>query len=145
MSDDQQLQQAAEQRRRLGLPANLDPRHLDPRKALDPAALERVLKAQAAARAQATAATTVLIGTVITLISSAFAFVAALAWNDAITKGLGSLVNRFAPQLAKAGATIALIHAVVVTVIAVVAVVILNRIAGRWVKKSAIAGQNELL
>ncbi|WIG61596.1 MAG: hypothetical protein OJF49_004344 [Ktedonobacterales bacterium] len=145
MSDDQQVQQAAEQRRRLGLPANLDPRHLDPRKALDPAALERVLKAQAAARAQATAATTVLIGTVITLISSAFAFVAALAWNDAITKGLDRFVATFFPKLAGAGARLALIHAVVVTVIAVVAVVILNRIASRWVKKSAIAGQNELL
>jgi len=74
---------AAEQRRRLGVPQGLDPR-----RALDPASMERVMKAQAIARAQASAATTILIGTVVTLVTSAFSFVAALAWNDAINNAI---------------------------------------------------------
>lgn len=124
--------QTAEQRRRMGLPHNMDPR-----RALDPAALERVMKAQAVARAQATAATTVLIGTVVTLITSAFSFVAALAWNDAINTFIKDRVSTYIPGLG--ATTIAVLHALAVTIIAVVAVVILNRVAGSWAKKSAIA------
>src|SRR5258707_1391203 len=60
-------QQTAEQRRRLGLPAGLA--GLDPRKAVDPATMERLIRAQEHARAQAAAATTVVLGTVVTLIS----------------------------------------------------------------------------
>ncbi|MFI5273623.1 MAG: DUF5654 family protein [Ktedonobacterales bacterium] len=122
---------AAEQRRRLGLPQGMDPR-----RALDPAALERVMRAQAMARAQASVATTIVIGTIVTLVTSAFSFVAALAWNDAINQ----IINRkIAPLMPKAGpTTLALLHASAVTIIAVVAVVILNRVAGRWAKRSAI-------
>jgi len=90
MSDEQKT---AEQRRRMGLPGGLDPRNFDPRKAMDPATVERLMRAQAVARAEASAATTVLIGTVVTLITSAFGFVAALAWNDAIVEVLKDYVN----------------------------------------------------
>lgn len=126
--------QAAEHRRRL----NLDPRNLDPRKALDPAALERVLKAQALARAQAQAATTVVIGTIVTLITSAFGFVAALAWNDALTNILNNFANDNLRGLKLTRTEIYLMKAVIITIIAVVAVVIISRVAGRWAKRSAI-------
>jgi hypothetical protein len=126
--------QAAEQRRRL----NLDPRNLDPRKALDPAAVERVMKAQALARAQAQAATTVVIGTIVTLISSAFGFVAALAWNDAIRDVLTKLLinTGLDKQFGPTGE--ALLTAIVFTIIAVIAIFILQRVAGRWARKAAI-------
>jgi hypothetical protein len=123
---------AAEQRRRLGVPQGLDPR-----RALDPASMERVMKAQAMARAQASAATTILIGTVVTLVTSAFSFVAALAWNDAINNAINDHVNQVLPHAGKT--TVSLLHALVVTVIAVVAVVILQRVASRWARQSAIA------
>lgn len=129
MSDDPRV---AEQRRRMGLPQGLDPR-----KALDPAAMERVIKAQAMARAQATAASTILIGTIVTLITSAFSFVAALAWNDAINNALNDSVTKILPSANKT--TVSVLHALAVTVIAVVAVVILQRVAGRWARRSAIA------
>src|SRR5438045_696730 len=86
MSEDQK---AAEQRRRMGLPQGFDPR-----KAMDPATMERMIRAQAVARAQAQAATTVVIGTIVTLVSSAFGFVAALAWNDAINATLNEVLKR---------------------------------------------------
>jgi Na+-translocating ferredoxin:NAD+ oxidoreductase RnfE subunit len=127
--------QVAEHRRRM----NLDPRNLDPRKALDSASLERVLRAQALARAQAQAATTVVIGTIVTLISSAFGFVAALAWNDAIRDILSNLLAKTGLNT-KFGATgEAVLTAVVFTIIAVIAIVILQRVAGRWAKKAAIS------
>lgn len=126
--------QVAEQRRRL----NLDPRNLDPRKALDAASLERVLKAQAMARAQAQAATTVVIGTVVTLVSSAFGFVAALAWNDAIRAILAKLFHdaRLDKLFGPTGE--AVLTAVIFTIIAIIAIVILQRVAGRWAKRAAI-------
>lgn len=125
--------QVAERRRRLNIPNGIDPR-----KALDPAALERVLKAQALARAQAQAATTVVIGTVVTLVSSAFGFVAALAWNDAIKAVLQNLLSRTG-LTAHLGPTWTLvITAGVFTIIAVIAIIILQRVAGRWAQKAAI-------
>src|SRR5215831_1839770 len=57
---------------------------MDPRKALDPATVERMIHAQVAARAQAQAATTMVLATIVSLITAAFSFVAALAWNSAI-------------------------------------------------------------
>lgn len=140
MSDDVQAQahgqtqtQAADQHWHLGLPQSIDPRHV-----LDAAGLERVLKAQAAARAQAAAATTVVIGTIVTLVTSAFGFVAALAWNNAISTFLTHVVARALPTV---NATLlALLQAVAVTIIAVIAVVIIQRVAGRWAKKTAIGG-----
>lgn len=129
MSEDQK---AAEQRRRLGLPQGFDPR-----KAMDPATMERMIRAQAVARAQAQAATTVVLGTIVTLVSSAFGFVAALAWNDAIIAVLGRVLTYFHIS-SQHVATIQVVRAVIFTIIAVIAVVILQRIAGRWAKRAAI-------
>jgi uncharacterized protein DUF5654 len=127
----------AEQRRRMGLPPL--PQGFDPRKAIDPAAMERMMRAQAVARAQAQAATTVVIGTIVTLVSSAFGFVAALAWNDAINVTLNNfLQTQFGVDPTKQSSTVSLLRAVIFTVIAIVAIVILQRVAGRWAKKAAI-------
>ncbi|HEX8033878.1 MAG TPA: DUF5654 family protein [Ktedonobacterales bacterium] len=133
MSEDQKV---AEQRRRMGLPQGFDPR-----KAMDPATMERMIRAQAVARAQAQAATTVVIGTIVTLVSSAFGFVAALAWNDAINATLNEVLKRtFHYNDADIlGSKVQLIRAVVFTLIAVLAIVILQRVAGRWAKKAAIS------
>jgi hypothetical protein len=130
MSEDQK---AAEQRRRMGLPQGFDPR-----KAMDPATMERMIRAQAVARAQAQAATTVVIGTVVTLVSSAFGFVAALAWNDAIIAVLGRILTYFHINSTHI-ATIQVVRALIFTVIAIIAIVILQRVAGRWAKKAAIS------
>jgi hypothetical protein len=123
----------AEQRHRLGLPPGIDPR-----KALDSAAMERVLKAQALARAQAQAATTVVLGTVVTLVTSAFGFIAALAWNDAIT----ALIVKYLVPVFKStslGLTgIAVLKAIVLTILAVIVVVATQRVAGRYAQKSVI-------
>jgi hypothetical protein len=127
MSDDQVITE--EHHKRLSIPGPLDPR-----KAVDPAAMERVIRAQERARAQAAAATTVVIGTVVTLVSSAFGFVAALAWNDAIL----AVLNKLLPNLKADGAKVQVIRALVFTVVAIVAIVALQRIAGRWAKKAAI-------
>ena len=138
----------AEQRRKFGIPPgidprhldprNLDPRNLDPRKVLDPAAMERVMKAQALARAQAQAASTVVIGTVVTLVSSAFGFVAALAWNDAIRNLLTKFMQNTLGMKVVDPTTQSVIQAVAFTIIAIVAIAILQRVAGRWAKRAAI-------
>ena len=140
MNDDPQAPAQVDQRRRMNIPPGIDPRNYDPRKALDSAAFERVVKAQALARAQAQAATTVVIGTVVTLVSSAFGFVAALAWNDAIRAVLKNTLNHFGLGTTLDPMWQSIIQALVFTVIAVIAVVILQRVAGRWVKKAAIGG-----
>src|SRR5262249_20099132 len=124
MSEDQR---AAEQRRRMGLPQGLDPR-----RAMDPAAMERLVRAQAAARAQAQAATQVLVGTLVTLVTSAFGFVAAFAWADAIQKILEeNISNGFLKGQKLPEGTVKLIYAFVVTILAVVITFVVNRIAGR--------------
>ena len=130
--------QVAEQRRRLGLPQGLDPR-----RALDSAAMERVLKTQALARAQAQAATTVVLGTVVTLVTSAFGFIAALAWNDAIT---ALIVKYLVPLFGKTALDptgLSVLKAIVLTIIAVIVVVATQRIAGRYVKKSVVSAATE--
>ena len=131
MSEDQK---AAEQRRRMGLPQGFDPR-----KAVDPATMERMMRAQAVARAQAQAATTVVIGTVVTLVSSAFGFVAALAWNDAIKTVLDKVLVKYFNITDTTGATVEVLRAIIFTVIAIIAIVVLQRVAGRWAKKAAIS------
>ncbi|MBF6589604.1 MAG: hypothetical protein IVW57_03610 [Ktedonobacterales bacterium] len=139
--------QTAERRRR-GLPPVMDPRSYDPRRAMDPATMERMLRAQAAARAQAQAATTVLIATVVSLITSAFSFVAALAWNDAIKAIIDDNVNGSLAGLKLSATGRLVLYAAVATVIAIIVVVGLNRVAGSIAKKSAIdavdAGQGSL-
>lgn len=112
----------------------------DPRKAIDPATVERMVRAQVAARMQAQAATTVVLATIVSLITSAFSFVAALAWNSAIQQLLQENLNIhptfFGVTISKGG--VQAIYAVIVTIIAVVVVVILNRIARRYASKSAL-------
>lgn len=63
--------------------------------------------------------------TMLTLITTAFAFVAGLAWNEAIQK----LIEEF--YTAGGAVTGLLIYAVIVTIVAVVVVVLLARIAGK--------------
>lgn len=65
--------------------------------------------------------------TMLTLITAAFAFVAGLAWNEAIQK----LIEEF--YTAGGAVTGLLIYAVIVTIVAVVVTVLLARIAVKWV------------
>ncbi len=112
---------------------------IDPRKALDPATVERMIHTQMAARAQAQAATTVVLATIVSLVTAAFSFVAALAWNSAIQELLKENVkldSTFLGMKISPGGVQA-IYAVIVTIIAVVVVVLLNRIAKRVANKSA--------
>jgi hypothetical protein len=129
--------QAAERRRR-GLPNGIDPRNYDPRRALDPAARERMIRAQAAARAQAQAASTVVLATIISLVTAAFSFIAALAWNDAINKVIDDSLSSSLQGLHLSAGAVLILKATVVTIIAVIVVVVLQRVATRFAKKSAI-------
>lgn len=63
--------------------------------------------------------------TMLTLITTAFAFVAGLAWNETIQK--------FIEEFFTAGGAVTglLIYAVIVTIVAVVVTVLLARIAGK--------------
>lgn len=129
--------QVAEQRRRGGHNSGADPRRV-----MDSAAVERMLHAQAVARAEAQAATTVVIATIVSLVTSAFSFVAALAWNNAIQ----SLLSSVQPALKGYGIPdwgIQVTYAVIVTIIAVIAVLIINRLAGNIAKKSAIGAASK--
>ena len=65
--------------------------------------------------------------TMLTLITTAFAFVAGLAWNEAVQK----LIEEF--YTAGGAVTGLLIYAVIVTSVAVVVTVLLARIAGKMV------------
>ena len=108
MSDEQQRRDA-EQRRRFGLPQGVDLHNFDPRKAMDLNSLDKILRAQAIARAEAQAATTVIIATIVSLVTSAFSFVAALAWNTAIQAALAQAdvkgaVSRAAGKISGGGA-----------------------------------------
>lgn len=138
MSDEQERKEA-EHRRRMGLPQGVDLRNFDPRKAMDPNSLDKILKAQAIARAEAQAATTVIIATIVSLVTSAFSFVAALAWNDAIQLALSQLVTAN-PGLQKQIGTLGvkMFYALAVTLIAIVVILIVNRFAGDLAKRSAI-------
>jgi hypothetical protein len=130
--------QAAEHHRHISLPVGA----MDPHKVMDSAAMERVLKAQAAARAQAAASTTVFIGTIVALVSSAFGLVAALSWNTFLTAWVNQMARGPLRQFHLTGAALSFAQAIIVTLIAVVAVVILNRIAGRFAKQNAFNANN---
>src|SRR5579871_2904985 len=125
--------QAAEHHRRISMPNGM----IDPRKALDSAAVERVLKAQAAARERAAASTAVFIGTIVTLVTSAFGLAAALAWNSAISSWINDLSKGPLAQFNLSGTAKLVVQALLITILAIIAVVILNRIAGRYAKKNA--------
>lgn len=141
MSDEQQRRDA-EQRRRLGLPQGVDLHNFDPRKAMDPNMLAKVQQAQAVARAEAQAATTVVIATIVSLVTSAFSFVAALAWNTAIQAALDKYLGPNGPFIKTIGnhpVAIKGVYALIVTIIAIIVILIVNRFAGNIAKKSAIA------
>ena len=141
MSDDQQRQEA-EHRRRFGVPPNVDLRNFDPRRAMDPNSLDKILRAQAIARAEAQAATTVIIATIVSLVTSAFSFVAALAWNNAIQDALKLYVGPGSPlaeSLHLNSVGVETVYAVIVTLIAIIVILIVNRFAGDIAKKSAVA------
>jgi Family of unknown function (DUF5654) len=141
MSDEQQRRDA-EQRRRFGLPQGVDLHNFDPRKAMDPNSLDKILRAQAIARAEAQAATTVIIATIVSLVTSAFSFVAALAWNTAIQDALNQYVGQnttLAKTLHLDKVGVEALYAVIVTMIAIIVILIVNRFAGNLAKKSAIA------
>ncbi len=139
MSEDIQRHEA-EQRRRFGIPQGVDPRNLDPRRMMDAAAVEKLMKAQAIARAEAQAATTVVIATVVSLVTSAFSFIAALAWNDAIQSLLlGLTTSNKVGSFTLNPTEVKIVYALAVTVIAIVVILIVNRFAGDLAKKSAIA------
>jgi hypothetical protein len=108
----------------------------------DPAAREKLARAQAAARTQATAASTVastvVVATIVTLVTSAFGFVAALAWNDALTQLLNPTIESSLKNAGLPPELAVLVKAIIITLIAVIAVVILNHVARRMVKQSAI-------
>ncbi len=141
MSDEQERKEA-EHRRRMGLPQGVDLRNFDPRKAMDPNSLDKILKAQAVARAEAQAATTVIIATIVSLVTSAFSFVAALAWNTAIQAALDKYFNQNGPMTKIVGnhpVAIKGVYALIVTLIAIIVILIVNRFAGDLAKKSALS------
>ena len=116
------------------------PPGLDPRRAVDPAAMraqaQKLARAQAIARAQAAAASSVFLATVVSLATSAFGVVAALAWNQAIQDNLSLITKTYLKGLTRQQTE--LVYAVFVTILAVIAIVALNRVASRIAKKSAI-------
>ena len=69
--------------------------------------------------------TKLIMETILGLITTAFAFVAGLAWNDAIQKLIEQVIGTgdALPSL--------FIYAVVVTIVAVVVTVLLARVAGK--------------
>ncbi|HLY31980.1 MAG TPA: DUF5654 family protein [Ktedonobacterales bacterium] len=135
VSDEQQPE--AGQRRRFNV--GVDLREFDPHKITDPALRERIAHAQAIARAQAQAVSTVFIATIVSLVTSAFTFVAALAWNSAIQQILNDNINGAFKKYNLPRGTVDLIYAVIVTCIAIIVVLIIQRFAGDIARKSAIA------
>lgn len=71
-----------------------------------------------------------LIQQLITLSTSGFGFVAALAWNEAVQAFVKEYIQRFYPD--QAGVISKFIYAVIITVFAVLITYQLTRIAQRW-------------
>jgi len=69
--------------------------------------------------------TKLIMETILGLITTAFAFVAGLAWNDAIQKLIESVIGTgdALPSL--------FIYAIVVTIVAVIVTVLIARVAGK--------------
>ena len=123
--------------------AALDPRSYDPRKVVDQQHMQeqmrKLARAQAVARAKAQATSTVFLATVVSLATSAFGVVAALAWNDAIKAVLTDTLITGNPLVKRLGPTATqVLYAVLVTVIAVIVILTLNRVATRIARNSAI-------
>ncbi|NLK25624.1 MAG: hypothetical protein GX307_03490 [Euryarchaeota archaeon] len=70
--------------------------------------------------------TTLIIETIVALMTAAFGFVAALAWNDAIQTVLRIWFTNPDDPTGK------LIYAVVVTIVAVVAIILIGRVHARY-------------
>lgn len=119
----------------------LDPRNYDPRKMMDQQHMrdqvQKLARAQAIARAKAQATTQVFLATVVSLATSAFGVAAAFAWNTAIEDNLQAMVQGSSLiKLSKNQAEI--VYAVLITLIAVVVILFVNRIAAGIARKSAI-------
>lgn len=71
-----------------------------------------------------------LIEQLITLSTSGFGLVAALAWNEAIQTFVKDYIQRFYPD--QSGVISKLIYAVIITVFAVLVTYQLSRLASRW-------------
>jgi len=71
-----------------------------------------------------------LIQQLITLSTSGFGLVAALAWNEAIQTFVKEYIQRFYPD--QSGTISKLIYAVIITVFAVLVTYQLTRMAQRW-------------
>lgn len=130
----QGIQQGIQQ----GFQGALDPRHYDPRRAIDRQQIERLARAQAIARAKAQATSTVFLATVVSLATSAFGVVAALAWNQAISENIQDLVRVNSVFKGLSPHILDLVYAIIITLLAVIVIITLNRIASRIAKKSAI-------
>ncbi len=71
-----------------------------------------------------------LIQQLITLSTSGFGFVAALAWNEAVQAFVKEYIQRFYPD--QAGVISKFIYAVIITVFAVLITYQLTRLAQKW-------------
>jgi hypothetical protein len=75
--------------------------------------------------------TTLIIETIAALMTAAFGFVAALAWNGAISK----LISDY---FSAGDATLGLfIYAIIVTVIAVIAIILIGRVLSKYQARDA--------
>jgi TRAP-type C4-dicarboxylate transport system permease small subunit len=70
--------------------------------------------------------TTLVIETIVGLMTAAFGFVAALAWNDAIQ----TVISTVFP--AEGDPTGKLIYAVIITIIAVIAIILISRVLAKY-------------
>ena len=126
------------------LPGALDPRSYDPRRVVDQQQMReqmaRLARAQAVAKAKAQATSTIFLATVVSLATSAFGVVAALAWNQAIHDLLTDMLtsNSLLGKAHLSPHATELVYAIVITVIAVTVILTLNRVASRIAKQSAI-------
>lgn len=71
-----------------------------------------------------------LVQQLITLSTSGFGLVAALAWNEAIQSFVKDIILRFYPE--QGGVVSKFIYAILITVLAVLITYQLSRLASRW-------------
>jgi TRAP-type C4-dicarboxylate transport system permease small subunit len=70
--------------------------------------------------------TTLIIETIVALMTAAFGFVAALAWNDAIQTVIRTIFPADDDPTGK------LIYAVIITIIAVIAIILISRVLSKY-------------
>ena len=76
-----------------------------------------------------------LVEQLVTLSTSGFGLVAALAWNEAIQTFVKDYIQKFYPD--QSGAISKLIYAVIITVFAVFITYQLSKLASRWSNKKS--------